>query len=137
MRREGDQHRKEGNQRHDGVDETHTHIFKRRGKTHCIFLHTLRGTFDMTQLLPVRHIVFVHCGTPAENIVADEEIIHYTDNHSNQRDAEEDAHFMIKLIDGDLMRRTECSLNQIVERCIPCVDRDTHFDQKPGDEDDE
>ena len=39
--------------------------------------HTLgAGTFDMTQMLPVRHVMFEHRGTPAENIVADEEIVH-------------------------------------------------------------
>ncbi|MNV73570.1 hypothetical protein D3C71_1667310 [compost metagenome] len=136
VRGERDEHRQKRDEGHNGVDKAHAHIFQRGGETHRIFLHTLRGPLDMTQLLPVRHIVFVHRGTPAKDVVADEEVIHDTDNNCDQRDAEENPDFMIELIDGDFVRRAERGLNQIVERCIPCVDRDADLHQKPGDKDD-
>lgn len=90
MRRQRNQYRQEGNQRHNGVDKADAHIFQRGGKTHGVFLHTLCCAFDMTQMLPVRHIVFVHRCTPAEHIVTDEEIVHHANDHGNQRNAEKD-----------------------------------------------
>ncbi len=104
VRREGHQHRQEGNQRHNGIDKAYAHVFKGGGKTHGVFLHTLRGAFDMSQVLPVRHIMFVHRGTPAENVVADKEIVHDANHYRNQGDTKEDAHFVVELIDGHLMR---------------------------------
>ena len=135
VRRERHQHRQEGNQRHDGVDKADAHVFKRGGKTHGVFLHTLCGTFDMTQVLPVRHIMFVHRGTPAENVVANEEVVHHADDHRNQGDAEEDADLMVELIDGHLVWRAQRGLDQIVERRIPGVNRYAHFHQEPGHKD--
>jgi hypothetical protein len=32
--------------------------------------------------------VFVHRRTPAEDVVADEEVVHHANDHRNQRDAE-------------------------------------------------
>ncbi|EJK92168.1 hypothetical protein UUU_07740 [Klebsiella pneumoniae subsp. pneumoniae DSM 30104 = JCM 1662 = NBRC 14940] len=131
------QHRQEGDQGHHRVDKAHAHIFEGGSKTHGIFLHTLRGTFDMAQMLPVGHIVLVHRRAPAEDVVADEEVVHHANNHRDDRDAEKDADFLIKLIDADLMRGGQRALDQVVERRIPGVDRHPDFHQKPGDEDDE
>ena len=136
VRRERHQHRQEGDQRHDGVDKAHAHIFQSRGKTHGVFLHTLCGTFDMPQVLPVCHIVFVHRGTPAEHIVADEKVIHHANHHGDKGDAEEDPHLMVELVNGHFMRRTQRRLDQIVKWRIPGVDRYAHFHQEPGDKDD-
>ena len=104
VRRERHQHRQEGNQGHNGIDKAHAHVFKGRGETHGVFLHTLCGTFDMTQVLPVRHIMFVHRGTPAEDVVADKEIVHDANHHRNKGNTEEDANFVVELIDSHLMR---------------------------------
>ena len=106
MRGERYQHRQEGDQRHDGVDKTDAHILQRWSKTHGVFLHTLCGPFDMTQLLPVRHVIFVHRRTPAEHVVTDKEVVQHTDHHSDQRNPQKDAHFAVKLFDSDFMRRT-------------------------------
>ncbi len=59
--------------------------------------------FDMTQVLPVRHIMPVHRGTPAEDVVADEEIVHDANHHRNKGNTEEDANFMVELIDSHLV----------------------------------
>ncbi len=91
----------------------------------------------MAQMLPVGHIVLVHRRAPAEDVVADEEVVHHANNHRDDRDAEKDADFLIKLVDADLMRGGQRALDQVVERRIPGVDRHPDFHQKPGDEDDE
>jgi hypothetical protein len=80
--------------------------------------------------------VFVHGGAPAENIVADKKVVHHADDHRDQRDTEEDPNLMIKLTEGDFMRRAERRLDQIIEGGIPGVDRNADFHQKPGDKDD-
>ncbi len=129
--RQRNQHRQEGNQRHDGVDKTHAHILKGGGKAHGIFLHTLSGTFDVAQVMPVGHIVFVHRRTPAENVVADEEVVHHANNHRDHRNAKEHANFLIELVNTDFVRRGQRGLDQIVERRIPGVDRHPNFHQKP------
>lgn len=115
------QHRQEGDQGHHRVDKAHAHIFESGSKTHGIFLHTLRGAFDMAQMLPVGHIVLVHRRAPAEDVVADEEVVHHANNHRDDRDAEKDADFLIKLIDADLMRGGQRALDQVVERRIPVL----------------
>ncbi len=115
------QHRQEGDQGHHRVDKAHAHIFEGGSKTHGIFLHTLRGAFDMAQMLPVGHIVLVHRRAPAEDVVADEEVVHHANNHRDDRDAEKDADFLIKLVDADLMRGGQRALDQVVERRIPAL----------------
>ncbi|MND85202.1 hypothetical protein D3C80_771180 [compost metagenome] len=98
------QYRQEGDERHNGVNKAHAHIFQRRSKTHGVFLHTLRCTLDMTQLLPMRHIVFVHRGTPAEHVVAHKEVIHHPNEYRNQRNPQENTNFLIEPVNRDLMR---------------------------------
>ena len=44
-----------------------------RGEAHRVFLDALRGAFDVAKLAPVGHVVVVHRGAPAEDVVADEE----------------------------------------------------------------
>ncbi len=63
--------------------------------------------------------------------MADEEVVHHANNHRDDRDAEKDADFLIKLIDADLMRGGQRALDQVVERRIPGVDRHPDFHQKP------
>ena len=53
------------------------------------------AVFDMVQMLPVGHIVFVHRRAPAEDVVADEEVVHHANNHRDERDAEKDTDLMI------------------------------------------
>ena len=132
MGRERNQYRQEGNQRHNRVDKADAHIFQRRSKTHGVFLHTLRCAFDVTQMLPVRHIVFVHRGTPAEHIVADKEVVHHANDYGYQRNTEKNAHFMIELLNLHLVWCAERSLNQVIKWRIPGVDGDADFNQKPG-----
>ncbi len=102
---DGDQHRQKGDERHDGIDKTHAHILQCRGKTHGVFLHTLGGPFDMAQVLPVRHIVLIHCGTPAQKyIVADKEVVQRTDHHGDKRNTETPP-LRDKIDQSDLVRR--------------------------------
>ena len=89
----------------------------------------------MAQLLPMGRVMLVHRRTPAEHIVADEEIIQYANDNGNQRDAEENANFLIELVNRDFVRRRERRLNEIVEWSIPGVYRYPDFDHKPGDKD--
>lgn len=49
---------------------------------------TLGSPFDMAQVLPVRHIVLIHCGTPAKYIVADKEVVQHADHHGDKRNTE-------------------------------------------------
>lgn len=135
MRRKRNQYRQEGNQRHNRVNKTYAHVFQRGSETHGVFLHTLRRTFDMTQMLPVRHIMFVHRGTPTEDVMADKEVVHHANDDGYQRNPEKDPHFLIELLNLHLMRRAECGLNQVVEQGIPGVDSDADFNQKPCNED--
>ena len=67
--------------------------------------------------------------------MADEEIVHHPNYHGNQRDAKEDPHFMIELLNLHLMRSAQCGLNQVIERRIPGVDGNPDFNQKPGHKD--
>lgn len=75
----------------------------------------------MAQMLPVGHVVFVHRRAPAEDVVADEKVVHHADDHRDERDAEKDADLMIKLVDTDLMRGGQRALDQIIERRIPVL----------------
>ncbi|CCK05758.1 hypothetical protein BN128_4062 [Cronobacter sakazakii 696] len=134
VRRERHQHRQKGNQRHHGFQQRHAHIFNRGGETHGVFLHTLRGAFDMAQPRPVFHVIFVHGGTPAEDVVADEKIVQHAHGDVDKRNAKEHHEPAVKLADFDFIGRAERGLDQVKERRIPGVNGDRKFHHKPGDE---
>ena len=51
--REPQQHRQEGDQRHDRVDRLTPEALGGGGEPHGVFLHALRGALDLPELRPV------------------------------------------------------------------------------------
>ena len=91
----------------------------------------------MAQPRPVLHVVVVHRGAPAEDVVADEEERQHPDHHRDQRDAEEGPDRAVVLGEGDFARPAERHLDQVVERPVPVVDRDADLDLEVGGEEDQ
>ena len=95
-----------------------------------VFLHALRCAFDGAEPRPVGHVVIIHRGAPAENIVADEKPREYAHKNRDHGNAGKGGKLTIELRECYLPWSCERLLNHIIERAIPGIDGNTHLDLK-------
>jgi hypothetical protein len=129
----------EGDQGEHRIHGTDAQRFHRFGKTHGVFLDTLGRPFDMAQPFPVGRVVFVHCRTPAEDEVADNETVDDGDQDPHRSDGKEVEHAAVEFPGGNgaLGLAGKHLLDQVKKRAPPIVQRDARLDGKGGNEEDE
>ena len=91
----------------------------------------------MTQLGPVGHVVIVHRGAPAEDVVADEKPGEHADEYRDHGNSGKGGKLAIELRQRDLPRRRQRLLDHVVERAIPGIDGNAHLHLEIRGEDDE
>ena len=90
----------------------------------------------MTHPMPQRHVVVVHRGPPAEDVVADEEAGDHRDGDGDERDLPERQQLAEVLLGRHAVRLGESLLDEVVEGPEPLVDHHVELYLEPGDEDD-
>ncbi|MNS97813.1 hypothetical protein D3C72_1321610 [compost metagenome] len=133
--RQRKQDRQEDDERHHRVDERDAQPFERRGEPHRIFLNALGRTFDVTQLFPFRHVEVVHRGSPAEDIMAGEEIRQDRNGHAEKSDLGEDDLKTVEIPDLDTRLFRKGILQKIAERPPEIVDHDGNLNAEIGHRD--
>ena len=107
-----------------------------RCEAHGVFLDALRGAFNVAELRPIGDVVVVHRRTPAEDVVADEEVVEDGHGDKHHRDAEKSDELREELLQRDAVRRRQGGLDHVVEAAEPFVDHYVELDLKPDDEKD-
>ena len=128
--------REERDQGHHRIDEAHPEALHDAREPHGVLLHPLGRALDVAHPMPQRHVVVVHRGPPAEDVVADEEAGDHRDGDRDEGDLREREQLAEVLPDRHAVRLRQRLLDEVVEGPEPLVDHHVELHLEPGDEDD-
>ena len=128
--------RQERDEGHHRVDEAHPEALHDAGEAHGVLLDPLGCALDVAHPFPERHVVVVHRGAPAEDVVADEEAREHRDGDGDEGDLGEREELAEVLLERHAVGLGEGLLDEVVEDAEPLVDHHVELDLEPGDEDD-
>src|SRR6185369_8617194 len=122
----------ECNERHDSINKIDAESFHRCRKPHRIFLYTLRGSLNGSELRPMRNVIVVHRGTPAKDVVTDEEFGQHSETYRNQGNFGKTCKLETKLKQRDWSGLRKGCLDEVVKRAVPVVDRYAYLNLEVG-----